>query len=108
VLLVNAYFQLQRTDTVAEGVALALDHLPPERKRFKPVIRLRGVGQERARAILAGYGCVFTLDFDDACRQAVALARAGRRLRPSGGVRRPAGGPGAGGPVKAAPASDGD
>jgi succinyl-CoA synthetase beta subunit len=78
VLLVNAYFQLQRTDTLAEGVALALDRLPPERKRFERVIRLRGVGQERAHALLAGHDCVFTLDFDDACRQAAALARTGR------------------------------
>lgn len=75
VLLVNAYFQIQRTDDLAAGVALGLDRLPPSRKQFRTVVRLRGVGQERAHEILANHDCFLTIDLDEACRHAVALAQ---------------------------------
>jgi succinyl-CoA synthetase beta subunit len=74
VLLVNAYFQIQHTDALAEGVALGLDRLAPERKQFRTVVRLRGVGQERAHAILANHDCYLTIDLDEACQHAVRLA----------------------------------
>lgn len=75
VLLFNIYFQFRNLDTIAEGIALAIRQaegdMPPV------VVRMRGVREPEARAILEQVDCVVTDDFATACETAIALAAKG-------------------------------
>ena len=73
VVMLNVHFQLRNLATIAEGIVRALqrnDGLTAERM----VLRLRGVKEVEARAILAEHGCDMLQDFGEACALAVHRA----------------------------------
>ncbi|MCS0505169.1 ATP-grasp domain-containing protein [Ancylobacter mangrovi] len=76
VLLFNVYFQFRSLDTIAEGIALAIGQaggdMPPV------VVRMRGVREPEARAILEKVDCFVTDDFATACEKAIALSKAAK------------------------------
>ncbi|WP_270933489.1 ATP-grasp domain-containing protein [Falsiroseomonas oryzae] len=74
VILVNIHYQFRSLETIAEGVALAMERLPdltPDRL----VLRLRGEKEAEARARLAGRGLTIIREFGPACVEAVGRAR---------------------------------
>ncbi len=74
VILVNIHYQFRSLETIAEGVALAMDRLrglTPDRL----VLRLRGEKEAEARALLAGRGLTIIREFGPACVEAVGRAR---------------------------------
>lgn len=73
VLFFNIYFQFRDLDIIAQGILQAVANakdgeLPPI------VIRMRGVNEDSATAMLKPLGCFITGDFSEACRHVVALA----------------------------------
>lgn len=73
VLLFNIYFQFRSLDTIAQGISLAISNagsaMPPV------VVRMRGVKEEEAKAILETVDCFVTDDFAIACEKAIALSQ---------------------------------
>jgi succinyl-CoA synthetase beta subunit len=76
IVLINVHFQFRSLETIAQGVARALERLP-ELPPGRLVVRLRGEKEAEARAILADAGCDVLRDFGEACIQ--AASRAGGR-----------------------------
>jgi len=73
VLLFNIYFQFRNLDTIASGIAQAVEEaagdMPPV------VVRMRGVREREAREILEKVDCFVTDDFGTACEKAIELSR---------------------------------
>lgn len=74
VLLVNIHFQFRSLETIAEGVARAMDRLP-DLTPNRLVLRLRGEKEAGARATLEARGLEIIRDFGPACIEAVRRAR---------------------------------
>ncbi len=84
VILLNVYFQFRPLDTIAKGLLVARDRgwLPPG---CKIIVRFRGEMEEEARTMLAGFDCMLTGVFEEACAMAVEHAGVASRSQ-----RRPA------------------
>lgn len=74
VILMVSYGSIARADVIAEDIAAAIREKPLDRPL---VTALRGVGEERAKEILAEVGLEWYFDTEDAVRRAVELAGGG-------------------------------
>ena len=73
VILVNVHFQFRNLATIAEGIVRALQ-IVPGLTADQLVLRLRGVKEDEARAILANHGSDMLRDFGEACVTSVQRA----------------------------------
>jgi succinyl-CoA synthetase beta subunit len=74
-ILFNIFGGITRTDDVANGIVAATEETP---LKVPIVIRLTGTNEELALRILKDHGYAASSDMDEAVKEAVALATAGR------------------------------
>lgn len=73
VVMLNVHFQFRNLATIAEGIVRALQRVPAL-TADRMVLRLRGIREAEARAILAEHNCSMLQGFGEACAAAVHLA----------------------------------
>lgn len=74
VVLINGFYQLRACDTFAEAIVIAVKRRAAWIDPGRVVVRMRGVNERKAVAMLESAGCRATGSLADACSLAVELA----------------------------------
>lgn len=76
VVLINGFYQLRACDTFAEAIVAAVNRPPAWIDPGRIVVRMRGLNEREAIAILEATGCRATNSLAEACSLAVEISNA--------------------------------